>query len=427
MGTGGSTSSGSSQSPSELFAFRVVKAEYERLKEVNQAIASAAASCAASDEVEEEGVALDDSAIHDKLQVVYECALREVDTPVLECKCPAVVIYKYSMQMNEEDRKQCVVKLLEVQGVRDKKLFKINQEKRKVQDYSQSFGGTADDSKNEKEAAALLRGTNNVEEDLDAVLWKPSTSSKAEQRALRSAGKWLKYLSAEGCFMYIHLLTRDVVSVRPEDYQEESSAHEPTNGDQESGGEPIDVANGLPRVPASDLPAQIEKIISEEKKTPLIIDRSAGQNARAYFSYKGLLEDVSCLTIPFGVSGVKREEIMERCRAKLVAAIKTGGTFALYLGEVNIEHADFKTKLCKKDVFPKDTFTHGGLKLLGPDYDPGYKKIFRDADKECGEAVAREGFKVVVISTLDPFQYKDMLKDCIPLGYMKAIYLEEPS
>ena len=39
---------------------------------------------------------------------------------------------------------------------------------------------------------------------------------------------------------------------------------------------------------------------------------------------------------------------MERCRAKLVCALKTGATFALYMGDVRIEHADFKTKLCKK-------------------------------------------------------------------------------
>lgn len=54
------------------------------------------------------------------------------------------------------------------------------------------------------------------------------------------------------------------------------------------------------------------------------------------------------MTVPFGVSGVKREDIMEECRQKLVSAMKTGGTFALYLGQVSIEHADFKTKLCKK-------------------------------------------------------------------------------
>ena len=33
---------------------------------------------------------------------------------------------------------------------------------------------------------------------------------------------------------------------------------------------------------------------------------------------------------------------------KLVGAIKTGAVFALYLGDVRIDHADFKTKLCKK-------------------------------------------------------------------------------
>lgn len=59
-------------------------------------------------------------------------------------------------------------------------------------------------------------------------------------------------------------------------------------------------------------------------------------------------QDVSPLTVPFGKSGVKKEHVMERCRAKLVAALKTGGTFALYLGDVRIEHADFKNKLCKK-------------------------------------------------------------------------------
>ena len=45
---------------------------------------------------------------------------------------------------------------------------------------------------------------------------------------------------------------------------------------------------------------------------------------------------------------MKREDVMERCRKKLVAALKTGGTFVLYLGSLTIEHADFKTKLCKK-------------------------------------------------------------------------------
>ena len=54
------------------------------------------------------------------------------------------------------------------------------------------------------------------------------------------------------------------------------------------------------------------------------------------------------MTVPFGKSGVKKEAIMERCRGKLVAALKTGSALAFYLGEVGIEHADIKGKLCKK-------------------------------------------------------------------------------
>jgi hypothetical protein len=42
----------------------------------------------------------------------------------------------------------------------------------------------------------------------------------------------------------------------------------------------------------------------------------------------------------------------------------------LYVGEVAIEHADWKKKLCSKDSFPVEVFQNGGAKLLQPDYDP---------------------------------------------------------
>ena len=42
-----------------------------------------------------------------------------------------------------------------------------------------------------------------------------------------------------------------------------------------------------------------------------------------------------------------------------------------------------------QDVFPKETFQGGGGKLLQPDYEPRYKKVFREADLEAGQAVAR--------------------------------------
>lgn len=36
---------------------------------------------------------------------------------------------------------------------------------------------------------------------------------------------------------------------------------------------------------------------------------------------------------------------------------------------------------------------------------------------------SRDGFRAVVISTLDPYEYEAALADCIPLGYMQPIYV----
>ena len=35
----------------------------------------------------------------------------------------------------------------------------------------------------------------------------------------------------------------------------------------------------------------------------------------------------------------------------------------------------------------------------------------------------RDGFRVVIISTLDPYEYEAALAECIPLGYMQPIYV----
>jgi hypothetical protein len=128
--------------------------------------------------------------------------------------------------------------------------------------------------------------------------------------------------------------------------------------------------------------------------------------------------------IPFGKSGLKRQDIVERCRKSLVAAMKTGGTFVLYLGNVGIEQADWKKKLCNKENFPVETFTNAGAKLLQPDYNPRYKALYREEDLEAGQAVVRDGFRVIVISSLSAFEYKEKLEDSIPLGYMHAVYVK---
>jgi hypothetical protein len=184
----------------------------------------------------------------------------------------------------------------------------------------------------------------------------------------------------------------------------------------------VDPSNGLSTIAASDLVTEITRIVQSEEKTPFILDCSKEQIARNFFTYKGIVEDVSALTLPFAKSGLKKTDVLERCRKSLVAAMKSGRVFALYLGDVTIDHICFK-KLCKKDCFPFDVFVNGGLKLLKPESDPKYKLIFHPDELENGEAVCREGFRFVIISSLNAFDYEKLLEDCIPLGYSSPFYL----
>ena len=76
-------------------------------------------------------------------------------------------------------------------------------------------------------------------------------------------------------------------------------------------------------------------------------------------------------------------------------------------------------------MFPTDVFQQGGLKLLSPPHNPRYKALFREEELESGVAVCRDGFKVVVVSALSPYDYEKLLSDSIPLGYMTPVYVEK--
>ena len=117
---------------------------------------------------------------------------------------------------------------------------------------------------------------------------------------------------ASGCFMYFHFLTKDVVSIRPDEYDEPVVVAVAAAEVEEK-----DIANGLPKVTVADMPSEVDRLINELKRTPLLIDTSESQVVRTFYTYKAMLEDVSCLTVPFGKSGIKKEEVMERCRAKV--------------------------------------------------------------------------------------------------------------
>jgi len=86
-------------------------------------------------------------------------------------------------------------------------------------------------------------------------------------------------------------------------------------------------------------------------------------------------------------------------------------------------------KLCNKTTFPVDSFTNAGAKLLANDLSTGqprFHAIFREADMESGFCVARDGFRVVIITSLGPYDYEKALEDCIPLGYCSPICVESP-
>ena len=176
----------------------------------------------------------------------------------------------------------------------------------------------------------------------------------------------------------------------------------------------------------SDLPAVIDEIVDTHNKTPLILDASKECKVKTFFDYKYRVADASPLCIPFAKSGLKRSDCLENYRKVLVGALKAGTTFALYLGELTAEEANFKKKMCKKDVFPVECMVEGGKKLLGPPFDPRYKKIMRaeDLDGEDGVDLKNpEGFRSVIISSLRPTEYEDKLGESLPLGYMQAVFV----
>ncbi|CAM9345209.1 unnamed protein product [Ectocarpus sp. 12 AP-2014] len=180
-------------------------------------------------------------------------------------------------------------------------------------DYDRSFGGTKQDTQAnneslsyhapaeqvENEYASLVRGDHGAEptEHTFPILRTVECNNQEDLVKLRSAGSWLRYLGAKGCYLWIHSLTREVTALRPPDYVDENSLAEAR--------EEENVTGGYPTCPLSGLPELIEKIVDQDKRTPLLIDNSEEGKVTAYLSYKAVLVDVSVLAIGYQKSGTK--------------------------------------------------------------------------------------------------------------------------
>ena len=266
----------------EYFAFKVLQSEYERSKLLS------------TGETEDSDMVIptEEPYYFQRMVLLYQEALQESKKPLQECRSPSVILYKYDT-MSEAERKEYHDAVLDAALTKEKVIAKKTAANNKVQDYSQSFGGTAADTKNEKEAAAILRGetaADNEEEEQQSLypyLIPPNIEHSYDQQQLRRYGKWGRFLGGTGCYLYIHYLTKEVVSLRPDEYEEEVTITTNANNIPEAQKDP---ANGIQRIDLENLQSEIDKIIQETKKTPLLLDPSQSGVVRAFFSYKGQLE-----------------------------------------------------------------------------------------------------------------------------------------
>ena len=146
-----------------------------------------------------------------------------MDTPLEECRIPAVVIHKY-IALDLDERRQFENKVVDAINAKEKERLKLKQATRHETsaDYDKGFGGTEADSKNEKEAAALLRGdtgADGADGDGNPLLRPPLIDGMWQHRWLKQVGKWKKFDGAD-CTMYINVLSRDIGN-RPSDYEDE--------------------------------------------------------------------------------------------------------------------------------------------------------------------------------------------------------------
>lgn len=248
-----------------------------------------------------------------------------------------------------------------------------------------------------------------------ALLPVVTSDSSDRYDALRSAGKWVKLLGGTGCFIWVHSLTHESVAMRPHDYEDEAAAEVVE----------VDVASGLYKCEMTELVDELNRTIDDEKMTPLLVDNSDDGRVAAFFSYNGIVCDISGLGLPLQQqrkAKIKPKTEMEKLRQASVNAIKAGSTLAVCLG--NIDNAVSFESLCKRDTFPIEMFQEAGKKILTPSFPtPRCAKMYKEEDKEGGVVTFRDKFRMVLITTLSPSEVESGLKGCIPMEYVKPIYV----
>lgn len=154
-----------SSSP-EYFAYQVLQCEYSRRLKADVSRSSADTDTDASTYKQQLNPTIDRPEVMVKDDVdtvdnapsevdqerfiqIYHQAKVEKDIDLWLCRCPSVIIYKYLELYSEGDRALFLQSIVEAATSREKKGSASNKKKKNQldQDYSKSFGGTAEDTK----------------------------------------------------------------------------------------------------------------------------------------------------------------------------------------------------------------------------------------------------------------------------------------
>ena len=225
------------------------------------------------------------------------------------------------LHMGEEELSIHKKKVREAAEKREKKRKRDMNKAMKANDYSKSFSGTAADTSKEKEFADLTNTSGAKEISEENPYLAPVGGSESELQKLRENPLgWCKLMGANDCIIYLNCFTHEITGLRPEGFVNETSQ----GAENESTVQTVeDLAMGLQIVESDDLLDNIENAI-ENRKTTLVLDTSADDVLKTYFTYKGVLCDLSDLAKPLGQQ--RREGIVSISILLLLANIKSLST-----------------------------------------------------------------------------------------------------
>ena len=147
-------------------------------------------------------------------------------------------------------------------------------------------------------------------------------------------------------------LTKETVPQRPAGYVDEEVVIKE------------DDFNGLPHVELENILSEIDRIMEEEKKTPLLLDKSLERKVATFYSYTGVNVDGTMVNLFLrNRARSKPKDFMETFRSNAVAAMKRGVTLSLDIGECDNSKMPLESTLCKPDSIPKSIFIQGGKQL----------------------------------------------------------------